>query len=104
MQLETTLSIPQSMQECETYTSEICGTWTLEGGYFRAVWDNGAKVTMNVEQFDNNAVVFARQDDQGSSAGMTARYVGQRTGNHIEGSVIWSRNGIEWSGTWKADW
>jgi subtilisin family serine protease len=101
LQPETAFSIPQSMQECETYTSEICGTWTLEDGYFNAVWDNGAKATVNVEQFDDNAVVFTRQDAQGSSAGLTARYEGRRSGNHAEGSVTWDWQGSRWSGTWE---
>ena len=54
-------TIPSSTQECETYTSEICGTWTLEGNHINAVWNNGARATLNVEQFDNNAVVIIRQ-------------------------------------------
>jgi hypothetical protein len=104
LQLEASSSVPQSMQECETYASEICGTWTLEGSHINAAWNNGATATLNVEQFDNTAVVFIRQDTKGSSAGLTARYVGKRTGNHMEGSVSWNWNGSTWSGTWKANW
>ena len=97
-------SIPQSLNECETYTSEICGTWTLQGSHINAVWNNGAKATLNVEQFDNNGVVITRQDTVGSSAGLTAQYEGRLIGNHVEGSVTWNWNGATWSGTWKADW
>jgi len=97
-------SVPQSLDECETYTSEICGTWTMEGSHINAVWNNGAKATLNVEQFDNNGVVITRQDTVGSSAGLTARYEGRLVGNHVDGSVTWNWNGSTWSGTWKADW
>ncbi|TFH48350.1 MAG: hypothetical protein E4G89_06430 [Methanothrix sp.] len=97
-------SVPNSLQECETSTSEICGTWTVQGSQINAVWDNGAEATLDVEQFDNNAVVITRQDTAGSSAGLTARYVGIPTGNHVEGSVTWNWNGATWSGTWTADW
>lgn len=58
LQLEASSSVPQSMQECETYASEICGTWTLEGSHINAVWNSGATATLNVEQFDNTTVVF----------------------------------------------
>jgi len=37
------------LQECEMYTSKICGTWTLEGDHYIAKWDNGAVATLNVE-------------------------------------------------------
>jgi hypothetical protein len=99
-----TSTVPYSLQECETYTSEICGTWTLQGSHINAVWNNGAKATLNVEQFDNNGVVITHQDTVGTSAGLTARYEGRPIGNHVEGSVTWNWNGTTWSGTWKADW
>ena len=104
VQSGTSVSIPNSLQECETSTSEICGTWTVQGSQINAVWDNGAEATLNVEQFDNNAVVITRQDTAGTSAGLTARYVGIPTGNHVKGSVTWNWNGNTWSGTWKAHW
>lgn len=84
--------------------SEICGTWTLQGDHINAVWNNGAKATLDVEQFDNNGVVITRKDTEGSSAGLTARYEGRPIGNHVDGSVTWNWNGSTWSGTWKADW
>lgn len=104
VQSGTVVSVPSSLQECETYTSAICGTWTLQGDHINAVWDNGAKATLNVEQFDDSAVVITRQDTEGSSAGLTARYEGRPTGNHVEGSVTWNWKGSTWRGTWKADW
>jgi hypothetical protein len=104
MQPDAGSSVPQSLQECETYTSEICGTWTRMGDQFNAKWDNGASATLNVERWDNGAVVLTRHDTVGSSAGLTARYEGQCTGNHVEGMVTWTWNGSTWSGTWSANW
>jgi len=97
-------SAPQSLRECETYTSEICGTWTRMGDQFNAQWDNGASAALNVERWDNGAVVLTRHDTAGSSAGLTARYEGRCTGNHVEGTVTWTWNGSTWSGTWSANW
>jgi len=97
-------SIPQSLQECETYTSEICGRLTRVGDRFNAQWNNGASATLIVERWDDDALVLTRQDAQGSSAGLTARYEGVPIGNHVEGSVTWNWNGATWCGTWTADW
>lgn len=97
-------SVPQNLQECETYTSEICGTWTRMGDQFNAQWDNGASATLNVERWDNDAVVLTRHDTIGSSAGLTARYEGRCTGNIVEGMVTWTWNDSTWSGTWSANW
>jgi len=104
MQPDSGSSIPQRLQECETSTSEICGTWTRTGDRFNAQWNNGASATLNVERWDNDAVVITRQDTQGSSAGLTARYEGIPAGNHVDGTVTWNWNGDTWSGTWTADW
>jgi len=104
MQPDSGSSVPQSLQECETYTTEICGTWTRMGDQFNAHWDNGASATLNVERWDNGAVVLTRHDTVGSSAGLTARYEGRCTGNHAEGTVTWAWNGSTWSGTWSATW
>ncbi len=97
-------SVPQSLRECETYTSEICGTWTRSGDQFNAQWDNGASATLNVDSWDNGVVVLTRHDTGGSSSGLSARYEGRCTGNHVEGKVTWTWNGSTWSGTWSADW
>jgi len=98
------ISIPNSLQECETYTSEICGTWTRMEDQFNAQWESGASATLDVERWDNGDVVLTRHDTVGSSAGLTARYEGRCTGNHVEGTVTWTWNGSSWSGTWSANW
>jgi len=104
MQPDAGSSVPQSLQECETYTSEICGKWTRMGDQFNAQWDNGASSALNVERWDNGAVVLTRYDTEGSSAGLSARYEGRCTGKHVEGTVTWTWNGSTWSGTWNANW
>jgi len=98
-------SIPSSLRECETYTSEICGTWTLEGDHFNAEWDNGAIAVLKVQSWDTKNVIITRYDSEGASAGLSARYEGQISGNTIEdGTVTWTWKGSTWSGTWKANW
>jgi len=74
------------------------------GDQFNAKWDNGASATLNVERWDNGAVVLTRHDTVGSSAGLTARYEGRCTENHVDGMVTWTWNGSTWSGTWSANW
>lgn len=104
MQPDAGSSVPQSLHECETYDSEICGTWTRMGDQFIAQWENGVSATLYVERWDDGAVVLTRQDTVGSSAGLTARYEGQCNGNYVEGTVTWTWNGSTWSGTWSTSW
>jgi hypothetical protein len=48
-------------------------------------------------------VVLTRYDSTGTSAGLSARYLGQLNGNKIENGVVtWTWNGNTWSGTWRA--
>jgi hypothetical protein len=83
-------SIPRVIKECETYQQQICGTWTLQGKQFHAEWQNGAVATLMVQRFDNGQVLIIRQDT-GATAGFTARYSGQLSGNKIErGTVTWT--------------
>jgi hypothetical protein len=101
----SSISPPASLQECETYTSEICGRWTLEGDHYIAEWDNGATALLNIERCSPTDIVLTRYDSGGSSAGLSARYVAQISGNAIRnGRVTWTWNGNTWSGTWEASW
>ncbi len=101
----SSVSPPASLQECETYTSEICGRWNLEGDHYIAEWDNGATAVLNIERCSPTDIVLTRYDSAGSSAGLSARYEGQISGNAIRnGRVTWSWNGNTWSGTWEASW
>jgi hypothetical protein len=96
---------PKTLQECEMYTSKICGTWTLEGDHYIAKWDNGAVATLNVEYWGILDVVLSRYDSAGPSAGLSARYEGQIDGNTIRNGVVtWTLQGHTWKGTWKGTW
>ncbi len=90
------------LNECETSTSTICGKFTREGNSFKAEWANGAKATLSIERFDST-VILNRYDQEGASTGLSARYVGERTGNRIEGDVTWTWNEQSWKGTWTAE-
>ncbi len=101
----SSISPPAILQECETYTSEICGRWTLEGDHYIAEWDNGATALLNIERCSPTDIVLTRYDSGGSSAGLSARYEGQISGNAVRnGRVTWTWNGNSWSGTWEASW
>ena len=83
--------IPRSLNECETYTSENFGTWTLEGDHINAKQDNGAIATLKVQNWDPDKVILTRYDYEGVSTGLSARYQGQINMNMIEdGSVTWT--------------
>ena len=97
------ISVPDAIKECE---SGICGTWTRQGNQFKAVWSNGAKATLIIEQFDNNQIVITRNDlAESVSKNFSAKYTGKLSGNQIiEGKVTWTQNGRSWFGTWTASW
>ena len=98
-----TISVPDVIKECE---GGFCGTWTIEGNKFNAVWNNGAKATLTIAQFDNNKVIINRIDlAQSISQNFYAEYTGKLSGNQIlEGKVTYKQNGRTWNGTWTANW
>lgn len=97
--------IPETLHECEAYGAEICGTWTPEGDHFNANWDTGDTGTVRIERWDAGGVVLTRYETEGISAGLSARYEGQISGNKIEnGIVTWTLGEETWSGTWSAEW
>jgi hypothetical protein len=97
--------IPETLRECEAYDTEICGTWTLEDDHFNANWDTGDTGTVRIERWDEGGVVLTRYETEGISAGLSARYEGQISGNKIvNGVVTWTLDGDTWSGTWSAEW
>ena len=97
------ISVPDVIKECE---SGCCGTLTRQGNQFKAVWSNGAKATLIIEQFDNNQVILTRNDlAESVSKNFSAKYTGKLSGNQIiEGKVTWTQNGRSWFGTWTASW
>ncbi len=95
---------PTLINECETSVSTICGVWTLTGTNYIAQWQNGARAQLYIQRFDSGGIVITRSDTSGISAGMTARYTGQPTGNSVSGEVVWVENGFSKKGTWNANW
>ena len=97
---------PQTLHECEG--SDLCewkGTWTLEGDHYNAQWENGALATIKIEKWGTTGVVLTRYDSTGSSAGLSARYEGQLSGNTIQNGVeTYTYKGFTGSGTWNANW
>ncbi len=93
--------------ECETGGGQICGTWTWDPSQrvFSARWENGAIATLTLTELDDCGIVVERNDFAGSSRGLTARYVGQRQGRAVVGSVTWrgGAGNVE-HGTWRASW
>jgi hypothetical protein len=97
--------IPLTLNECETETVGICGTWTLKDGAYHALWSNGAEAVINIVRFDDENVIFNRHDKEGISKGLRADYVGKRVSDFkAEGTVKWTWNNNEWTGTWDATW
>jgi hypothetical protein len=99
--------IPLTINEQE---GPFSGTWTWSNGVFHAVWSNGAIATLTVQSFNTNSVMFNRADASGTSAGLTAVYTGQLSGQEnsiINGKVTWTwpgHPGYPATGTWTATW
>ena len=101
------LQLPAQINECETNTQRVCGTWTLVAGTrtYSANWPQGSKATITVTQFDASAVVLGRTDLQGPTPDMVAKYVGIPNGARVTGGVVqWTTGGKTFSGTWEATW
>ena len=98
-------SLPGSLHECETYTTEICGTWTWEGDHYNAKWNQGTLGTVKVERWGTSGVVLTRNDYAGENAGTVGHYEGQLSGNTIKNGVYTvTYEGNTVSGTWYANW
>jgi len=99
--------LPAQINECETNTQRVCGTWSLVAGTrtYSANWPQGSKATIAATQFDSTAVVFNRTDSQGPTPDMVARYVGIPTGASVTSGVVqWTTGGQTFSGKWEATW
>jgi hypothetical protein len=100
------LALPPVINECETNNARICGTWTLSGGQYNAVWSQGTQAVITVVRFDADSVVFTRKDVAGPSVGITARYsAGQNLAGTIRNALVrWTSGATTFGGTWDADW
>jgi hypothetical protein len=95
-------SVPVAMKECEGATQ--CASWSFLGTQGNGQGASGEVENLSVERFDANSVVIRRADSTGTSAGLTADYVGTRHGNHIEGTYhsSWPGHWDSMSGKWSA--
>ncbi len=95
------VEVPKTLNECETYDTQICGTWTLVGDNFNANWGTNNKGTVKIQRWDAGGVVLTRNDVKG----LSVRYDGNISGNQIVNGVItWTGTTSIWSGTWSAEW
>ena len=102
---EPRLALPARVEQCERYTVEICGTWTLQAnGSYRAAWDDGATATIRVMELSGSGIVAARVDDHPRR--LTAVYEGTITGRQLvySGSVRWTAGPQSHAGSWTARW
>lgn len=102
---ERTPRLPERIDECETYTVEVCGSWALQPeGFYRATWNDGATGTVRVIDYSGTTFEATRVDDVGR--GRTARYSGLVTEGKLvhSGSVRWTTGDESHAGTWHATW
>ncbi len=99
------VTLPPRIHECETWTATVCGTWTLDGDHYAAVWEDGSRATIHIVTFTATRAMFVREDVTGKSAGMTAWYDGAVSENRVvRGRVTWRKDGGEWGNVWQAEW
>lgn len=97
---------PATINEIEYYNSGISGAFNLNEDHYDAHWTNGAEAVLTVVQWDEiSGVILERNDQSGTSSGLTARYTGNINGNSItDGTVTWTDASGTRSGTWTASW
>ena len=101
----TGIHLPSSIHSCETNTATLCADWQRSGTIYVADWAQGSHAEIHVTQFDDEHVIFVRDDPSGTSMGMHAVYEGTPSGHSItNGLVTWTQNGQTFSGTWTATW
>jgi hypothetical protein len=88
---------------CETFSAEVCGTWTLGEDGYAGAWADGATATIGVARFTRNAAEFHRVD-HGKNVDFTAVYTGAVRGRTAAGAVTWTSRGVPRTGTWTAEW
>ena len=86
--------LPNAVEECETIDlTTSCSTWQLMGNAFDARWRDGSIGHLKMEQ-SLGQVVFEREDDSGTSAGMTVTYYGALHSDRVtDGTFVQWRAG-----------
>jgi hypothetical protein len=95
------------IEQCEANTANVCGTWTLNADRtYAARWSQGSAAIVRVERFDATGIVLTREDLPGTTTPtMRARYTAVPTGRSVtNGVVVWTVDGLTFSGSWTASW
>jgi hypothetical protein len=96
--------IPQAIKECEKWGStETCSTWTWNGEGFDGRWPDGSVGQMKEPLFIADRVNISREDQVGTSAGLSATYNGYLNNGTVQnGTVISVLHGKSAIGDWTA--
>ena len=95
---------PDRIAVCETYTSQVCGTWTRQrGDVYAGEWADGATAELRLRR-PNEVTIEATRTDSGKNPGLTAVYEGSVRGRTAAGQVTWTADGETRTGFWTADW
>jgi hypothetical protein len=94
---------PNEIEECETINLTVeCATWQLKGNAFDARWPDGSIGRIKMEQISDK-IVFERQDNSGTSSGLTVTYYGALHSDRItDGTFVQWMAGKATPGTWTA--
>lgn len=95
--------LPSTIEECETFSVQICGIWTLQGDRYLGAWEDGATANLTVVRITATEFVLSRVDF-GKNQNFTALYTGVISGRNVAGAVTWNASGNSRSGTWFARW
>jgi hypothetical protein len=98
-----TMRLPNAIEECETIDlTTNCATWKLKGYAFDAHWRDGSIGHIRMEQISGK-IVFEREDNSGTSSGLTVTYYGTLHSDRItNGTFVQWRAGKSTPGTWTA--
>lgn len=96
--------LPARISVCETYTRQVCGTWTRQrGDVYAGRWEDGATAELRVRR-PNEVEFEATRTDSGMNAGLSAIYRGTVRGRTAAGQVTWTEGRAARTGFWTAEW
>jgi hypothetical protein len=99
-----TPDMPARIAVCETYTTEVCGTWTRRAGdVYAGTWDDGATGEIRLRR-PNSVEIEATRTDSGKNPDLTAVYRGSVRDRTAAGQVTWTERGASRTGFWTAEW
>ena len=93
--------LPSVIRECEVFSAQLCGTWTLSGDRYVAAWEDGSSATLTVVRFSRTELEVKRAASAGKPA---ITYTGRVDGKAAGGSVTRTEGGATRTGMWAATW